>query len=419
MSGLIVEQYQALPYPARNPADEVNRLVEGSPSRLLEINHYIFSGARDFRGTFRALIAGGGTGDAAIMLAQHLRDRHCPAELVYLDLSTTSRSIAESRAARRGLNNINFITGSLLDLPDLVTGGFDYIDCCGVLHHLDDPAAGLRTLAAALLPGGGMGVMVYGTYGRTGVYHAQAMLRLLAGQDNDRAKTVPARLDLARRLLQQLPSTNWLRRNPAIADHVHGGDAGLYDLLLHSTDRAYDVPGFVELVTGCGLEIATFIDPWRYDPASYIKDPVLLSQLADLTPMERAGFAELLAGNLKCHVAYLVPQGMAAASVARPTCSTAIPVLRPDALSWANRIGARESLTLTIDGLKTSIALPPFSAPIMALIDGQRSIAAIHQEMARASEEWSDWIKFKPVFDKVYTMFNSLNVLFLEQPRNT
>ena len=31
-------------------------------------------------------------------------------------------------------------------------GQFDYIDCTGVLHHLPDPAAGMRALAACSSP---------------------------------------------------------------------------------------------------------------------------------------------------------------------------------------------------------------------------------------------------------------------------
>src|SRR5262249_25130644 len=139
MTELLRQQYEAYPYPLRDPQEEKKRLLEGYPSHMLEVNHYIFGGRRDFRRPFRALVAGGGTGDAAIRLGQHLVDRGCPAEVVYLDLSVASRRIAEARAEVRGLTNIRFVTGSLLELPSLGLGAFDYIDCCGVLHHLPDP----------------------------------------------------------------------------------------------------------------------------------------------------------------------------------------------------------------------------------------------------------------------------------------
>src|ERR1700676_4237346 len=107
---LIRAQYEAYPYPPRDPRDEARRLVTGSPSHPLEIDHYIFAGRRDWSRPFRALAAGGGTGDATIMLAQGLADRSCPAEIVYLDVSEASRRIAEARAAQRGLGNIRFVT---------------------------------------------------------------------------------------------------------------------------------------------------------------------------------------------------------------------------------------------------------------------------------------------------------------------
>jgi len=52
-------QYEALPYPARDPRDEAIRLITGTPSHVLEINHYLFSGRLNFIRPFRALVAGG------------------------------------------------------------------------------------------------------------------------------------------------------------------------------------------------------------------------------------------------------------------------------------------------------------------------------------------------------------------------
>ena len=38
----LAEQYEAYPYPARDPRDEARRLVVGSPSHLREIDHWVF-----------------------------------------------------------------------------------------------------------------------------------------------------------------------------------------------------------------------------------------------------------------------------------------------------------------------------------------------------------------------------------------
>src|ERR1700688_2318211 len=110
LDGTVRAQYESYPYPPRDPRDEAKRLITGSPSHPLEIDHYVFAGRRDWAPPFRALIAGGGTGDATIMLAQAMADRGCPAEIVYLDLSEASRRIAEARAAQRRLGNIRFVT---------------------------------------------------------------------------------------------------------------------------------------------------------------------------------------------------------------------------------------------------------------------------------------------------------------------
>ena len=99
-------------------------------------------------------------------------------------MSGPSQDIARARAEVRGLTNIRFVEGSLLDVAGIAPGLWDYIDCCGVLHHLEDPNAGLAALASVLAPDGGIGIMVYGEYGRTGIYHMQDMLRTLAPSDD-------------------------------------------------------------------------------------------------------------------------------------------------------------------------------------------------------------------------------------------
>ncbi|MFP6772117.1 MAG: class I SAM-dependent methyltransferase, partial [Alphaproteobacteria bacterium] len=93
------EQYEAYPYPSRDPADEAHRLITGSPSHILEIEHFILRGGR--AGDLRALVAGGGTGDGAIMLAQQLADRGT-GSVTYLDMSSAALAVARARATARG-----------------------------------------------------------------------------------------------------------------------------------------------------------------------------------------------------------------------------------------------------------------------------------------------------------------------------
>ena len=145
----VAAQYEALPYPPRDPADEDSRLIGTWLDDLDLLNHHCYRGERAFDAGFRVLVAGGGTGDGTVFIAQQLRERGViGARVVHLDLSAAAIGIAKARAQRRGLKGIEFIQGNLLDLPKMNLGEFDYINCVGVLHHLPDPEVGL----AALLP---------------------------------------------------------------------------------------------------------------------------------------------------------------------------------------------------------------------------------------------------------------------------
>jgi len=400
-------QYEALPYPPRDPRDEAIRLITGTPSHILEVNHYLFAGRLNFARPFRALVAGGGTGDACIMLAQQFADRRCPAEIVYLDLSSASRQICEGRARARGLHNVQFHTSSLLDLPAMDVGLFDYIDCTGVLHHLADPAAGIRALASVLQPEGGIGVMLYGQYGRTGVYPVQEMLRTLAPP----SMALEDRLAMARRLVRFLPTTNLFRRNPYLSDHVTGGDAGLYDLLLHSCDRAYTVPEIGDLAAQAGLRVVAFLEPVRYEPATYMSDPVIARQASSLPLIERATFAEQLAGNLRTHIFYATRAGYD--TVARPEDTQAIPVLREmDAQKLAVSLQPGTPLIANLDGFPWRAQLPPLAARIIAQIDGRKTVAEIYTALG-AQGGLPQWEDYYGQFEDLYVKLNGVNHLLL------
>lgn len=376
----LAAQYEALPYPARDPRDEARRLVVGSPSNLAEVDHWVFGARRPAGLPMRALVAGGGTGDGAIMLAQQMAWAGRPGEVVWLDRSGAARRVAEARAAVRGLANLRFVEGSILDLPPGL-GVFDYVDCCGVLHHLPDPAAGLRALAGVLAPGGGMGIMVYAPHGRTGVYMLQEALRLIAPVEEAPA----ARVEVARRVMRHLPETAWLRKNPWITDHLPlpqgGGDPGLYDLLLNPRDVAFTVPQLAALVEGAGLRLSTLVEPVRYDPDHLLPDPRLRARMAGMGMVERAALAEALAGNMGIHIAYLARAGDAVARADWEDPS-AVPVLRGgDGAGWA-KAARGGSLAITFDGLRVVLPVPPLAPAILSRVDGRASLA----EIARAVE---------------------------------
>ena len=298
----VAAQYEALPYPTRDPAEEDTRLIGTWLDDLDLINHRCFYGTRRFDAGFRILIAGGGTGDGTIFLAQQLRERGISnARVVHLDVSQAAIDIARARAARRGLSGIEFVKASLLDLPSLGLGAFDYINCVGVLHHLPDPEAGLRGLLASLAEDGAMALLLYARIGRLGVYQAQALLRQLLPLIPE----LPP-LEVCKQVLAKLPKTNWLARTAELHPDLHfGGDAGLYDLLLHAQDRAYDVPEiYAWFRDRAGLH-PYFSDVHRgrlpYQPTQWLSEPHWQTSFADVSREQSEQMAELLGGDLVMH----------------------------------------------------------------------------------------------------------------------
>jgi len=402
------DQYEAYPYPPRDPADEATQLITGSPSDIVEIEHYVFGRKLTEDRVYRILVARGGTGDAMIMLASQLAARGIVAEIIYLDLSSASLDIARARAVARRLENIIFIQAPLCELPQRDLGKFDYIDCCGVLHHLPDPLAGLQILAVALQPEGGIGLMVYGRLGRTGVYEAQDLLRLMVGELPD-----PERVKTGHALLEDLPPTNWLLRNSHIGDHRNAGDAGIYDLLLHRQDRAYSVPDLFALAAAAGLRITGFVEPARYDPCNCLQDAALRKKVSALPWPEQCAAAELICGNLKVHICYLVPTGTTREIPLTPESPIAVPMLKNvSGAVLAGRLQGAPALSLNFDGSIIRLTLPKMAAEITAQIYGERSVAEIRKGLAKGGHRLLK-SAFLRQFNDLYKAPNGMNMMFL------
>ncbi len=358
----IRDQYEAYPYPARDPADEAKRLITGSPSFPVEMDHCLWAGQRDWSQELRVLVAGGGTGDGLVQLAQRLKDADRPYQITYLDLSTASRKIAEARVAARQLDNIRFVTGSLLDAPTL--GAFDYIDCCGVLHHLPDPEAGLKALRAAMAPNGGLGFMVYAPYGRTGVYPLQAAFNRL--YDHLPPKS---RLKHAKQVFAKLPDTHPLKRNPHLGDHMQS-DAGFYDLLIHSQDRAFTVAEWTSALANTGWALSSFAQPGLYDLGQFTQPP------DDRDPIAQMTSAEELRGTIKTHVGYA--RRVDDAAPAWPDPQDRVPHINGiPAKALAQAIKAQKLPPLRIGSERINLTIPAKAAAMVAQVDGRRTVGNI------------------------------------------
>jgi SAM-dependent methyltransferase len=270
----VKQQYEELPYPPRNPEDKKKRLLRTIGDSLGEINHCCFKGRRDFNQDFRCLVAGDGTGDSVIYLAE--QPLETTAEIVYLDISGASRRIAKKKAAVRGLKNITWMTESLLSLPKLAIGKFDYINCAGVLHHLHDPEDGLHALNSVLKDDGCIFLLLYAVYGRQAIYLMQALFREMIPQD----LSIPEKVAMARRIIAALPNYHAFKDPDKWTNEISAngyGDSDLYDLLLHSVDRCYDVNEVYALAAAASLNVVNFLGPDSryYNPDNLVTDPAI------------------------------------------------------------------------------------------------------------------------------------------------
>jgi 2-polyprenyl-3-methyl-5-hydroxy-6-metoxy-1,4-benzoquinol methylase/tetratricopeptide (TPR) repeat protein len=157
VSGTVRQQYEENPYPRW-----VRAAPPGEPIVLKD---------RPPDQAFDVLLAGCGTGQSTVEFA-----RQTPrARVLAIDLSIASLCYAQRMARRYGLTNVEFAQADITRLA-AVERQFDYVDACGVLHHLADPWAGWRTLLSLLRPGGVMFVGLYSQLARRAIVEARSLI---------------------------------------------------------------------------------------------------------------------------------------------------------------------------------------------------------------------------------------------------
>jgi SAM-dependent methyltransferase len=408
-------QYESYPYPIRDPDNEKKGIFCTNIDFLGKINHYCFNGRLDLNKYFRVLIAGGGTGDATVHLAEQIRGSD--AEIIYIDISSTSMEIAKQRAEVRGLNNITWLQGSLLDLSNMDIGNFDYINCSGVLHHLEDPVEGLKALRSHVKDPGAIGVMVYGKYGRTGIYHMQELMSLINAGEAELSK----QLENTRAILDYLPNTNWLAHGP-ITINSQLDDSNLVDLLLHSQDRPYSVLELYQWLESCGLNMVGFVtDQALYKPENYIKKEELLTKIKKLPKRMQQAIAENIAGNIFRHVFYVSPRTDTIASIDEldnvPYFSAGAALEFENSVFYENVKDLNEGMTVTIDipysGLKVKLQLGKFTKYFFKYIDGSRTIKEILHKIRNEEELKPKSLADEEILKELKLHFRNLNELDL------
>jgi len=410
-------QYEEYPFPLRDPRDESRRLVVAEQESLGKVNHFCFGGRQRFADGFRVLVAGGGTGDHTIFLAEQLRDYD--ASITYVDISRSSMAIAQERARIRRLSNIEWYHRSILDIPSMDLAPFDLISCTGVLHHLPEPERGLDALRGVLAEHGAMSLMLYGRVGRLAVYAGQELMHLL----NDGVGEARRRTQFARHVVDRLPATNWLMRGGGpnrVLSELLDDESNLNDVLLHEQDRAYSVLEIYQFLADAELELIEFTsfhsDPpdfrYLYDPMVWIEDPALRAHVSSLPRPQQQAIAEAMSCLITCHGFYAAPA--AAGRIASPTDLEMVPFfLRfdPEDLIVHFRGADGRECGLNYRQGTVRFNVGNNSADLLAAIDGKRSLAEIFEMLQR--ERRVTQAQLMEDFTAFFEPLNSLDVLLL------
>lgn len=415
----VKEHYEALPYPPRNPEDERHKLWITNIDFLGQISHFCFAGRNNYGKDFRVLVAGGGTGDSIIFLAEQLR--YTDAELVYLDLSAASMEVAKRRAEVRQLQNIQWYQASILDIPGMGLGKFDYVNCIGVLHHLESPAAGLMALGGVLKENGAMGLMVYGQYGRTSVYQMQELMRLI----NSDELSIDQKITNTREVIKALPGSSLLKSGPSplhSADNL--SDSDLYDLFLHSQDRAYTVLELYQWIEECGLMLVDFVhNKARYSPETFVTNKELLKHIQSLEWPVQQAIAENMASSLNKHTFFAAKTAGTVASVSNgdniPYFCDVLPVDNLGLYKIARNQppNSRLSLQFPNSGIDVGLNIGVFGKYFFKHINGRNSVRKIIQKVKAEEDLRSLCLEKEGIlkeFREFYREFNRHNLIFLK-----
>lgn len=157
------EQYEENPYPRW-----INIGLRKEPATISKITNELQ--LRLFNNTVtsiefpKILVAGCGSGQHSISTATRFKG----AKILAVDLSLSSLAYAVRKSNEIAIENVEYMQADILKLEGL-NRKFDIIECSGVLHHMQDPMEGWRTLVNCLHLGGLMKIGLYSELARKSV----------------------------------------------------------------------------------------------------------------------------------------------------------------------------------------------------------------------------------------------------------
>ncbi len=271
-SEAVREQYEANPYPAwrHHRAHRRESFASFARRHFPKLRLPWLAKARK-----HLLVAGAGTGREPIAYA----DRFADLDVLAVDLSRASLAYGERRAVELGVEAVAFRQADILNLADL-DQRFEVVASQGVLHHMGDPAAGLRVLVGLLAPGGLLRLGLYSERGRDIVVRARVAIAeagLGSGADEMRRFRFEVLCQPESHPLRDLLLT--------------GNDffclSGLRDFLFHVREHRYRPRDLKALLDGQGLRFLGFELSHAGKRALYLREQPGDPEMCDLDAWER------------------------------------------------------------------------------------------------------------------------------------
>jgi len=230
----VSEMYAKFPYPSPQAGGaKLKELVNLLKLFSME-NRYDLAGKT-------VLDAGTGTGHRLIEAAAAFKNTRFMA----IDICEPPLALARQTAAERGLENVEFRLFNLMDDAQ-VLGKFDVVLSMGVIHHLSDPAIGLRNLVHNMADDGICFLYIYGRHGSRERLRRKAIVSLLL-QGN--RKDFERGIDLVKQLGFDSFDYGWNLN----VDDEKSRDALIVDAYLNVNENLYDTDSLFELVRSSGL----------------------------------------------------------------------------------------------------------------------------------------------------------------------
>lgn len=308
------------------------------------------------RNKLKILVAGCGSSQAA-WIAYTNRD----SEVFGVDLSEASLAHERFLQDQHRLTNLRLFRGDLLEVAG-IGSNFDLVICTGVLHHMEDPDAGVRALADVMAPGAALACMLYAPTKRTGVYMLQDAFRRMG------IKPDAVGIAFVRNTLASLPPWHFAQFYINAATELQH-DAALVDTFLHPQDRPYSVPQVLALVEDNGLAFQGWFDNAVYYPDGVPwLQPEALQRLAALPDREQWAAREMLSPGNPTHYFFARKGAPPDIALSSPGWAKLVPHPTP---------GLRVVAPNQFKRMAHTFNLSPTDAALLALADGKRTLAAI------------------------------------------